>query len=54
MEDMCNLNHLHEPAILENLQVRFEKSMPYTYTGSICIAVNPYKWLPGLYDKVGF
>ncbi|RLN56465.1 hypothetical protein BBJ28_00022450, partial [Nothophytophthora sp. Chile5] len=49
-DDMCTLNHLHEPAVLKNLQLRFAKRMPYTYTGAICIAVNPYQWLD-LYGK---
>ncbi|KAI9912741.1 hypothetical protein PsorP6_005621 [Peronosclerospora sorghi] len=44
-DDMCTLNHLHEPAVLKNLELRFAKKMPYTYTGAICIAVNPYQWL---------
>eukprot|EP00644_Phytophthora_capsici_P004676 jgi/Phyca11/506416/fgenesh2_kg.PHYCAscaffold_19_\ len=48
--DMCTLNHLHEPAVLKNLELRFAKKMPYTYTGAICIAVNPYQWLD-LYGK---
>ncbi|CEG42077.1 myosin-like protein [Plasmopara halstedii] len=48
--DMCTLNHLHEPAVLKNLELRFSKKMPYTYTGAICIAVNPYQWLD-LYGK---
>lgn len=43
--DMCNLNYLHEPAILYNLRTRFLAVKPYTYTGDICIAVNPYQWL---------
>ncbi|OQR92158.1 myosin-like protein, partial [Achlya hypogyna] len=45
VEDMCTLNHLHEPAVLKNLQLRHAQNTPYTYTGQICIAVNPYKWL---------
>lgn len=51
VDDMCTLNHLHEPAVLKNLQLRFTRTMPYTYTGKICIAVNPYQWLD-LYGKV--
>jgi myosin-5 len=43
--DMCSLNYLHEPAILFNLRRRFFARLPYTYTGDICIAVNPYRWL---------
>ncbi|KAF1334078.1 Myosin-like protein, partial [Globisporangium splendens] len=45
MDDMSMLNHLHEPAVLRNLELRFAQKMPYTYTGQICIAVNPYQWL---------
>ncbi|KAJ0410277.1 hypothetical protein P43SY_002609 [Pythium insidiosum] len=45
VDDMCTLNHLHEPAVLKNLQIRYGNQMPYTYTGQICIAVNPYQWL---------
>ncbi|CCI45955.1 unnamed protein product [Albugo candida] len=43
--DMIDLNYLHEPAILYNLRKRFQCRLPYTYTGPICIAVNPYTWL---------
>jgi len=42
--DMTTLNYLHEPAILYNLRQRFLAALPYTYTGDICIAVNPYQW----------
>ena len=48
--DMCAaLNHLHEAAVLHNLRLRFFAAKPYTYTGDICIAVNPYRWLAELY-----
>jgi myosin V len=43
--DMTGLNYLHEPAILFNLRKRFFKSLPYTYTGEIVIAVNPYRYV---------
>jgi myosin heavy subunit len=49
--DMCDLDHLHEPAVMNNLRVRFQQSMPYTYTGQTCIAVNPFCWVEGLYDQ---
>lgn len=49
-EDMIELKHLHEGAILYNLRNRYFRRMPYTYTGRICIAVNPYQWLD-LYSK---
>lgn len=50
VEDMCLLSHLHEPAIAYNLRRRFQSSHPYTFTGNIVIAVNPYKWIPELYS----
>ena len=43
--DMTSLSYLHEAAILYNLRTRFLAAQPYTYTGDICIAVNPYQWL---------
>ncbi|KAG7391477.1 hypothetical protein PHYBOEH_006667 [Phytophthora boehmeriae] len=49
LDNMIELNHLHEAAILRNLKKRFRARMPYTYTGDICVAVNPYQWLDELY-----
>ncbi|CEG48932.1 myosin-like protein [Plasmopara halstedii] len=51
IEDMTALNYLHEAAILYNVKKRFLQKLPYTYTGEICIAVNPYQWLPELYTE---
>lgn len=51
IEDMTALNYLHEAAILYNVKKRFMQKLPYTYTGEICIAVNPYQWLPDLYAE---
>uniref|UniRef100_K3X5U3 Myosin motor domain-containing protein n=1 Tax=Globisporangium ultimum (strain ATCC 200006 / CBS 805.95 / DAOM BR144) TaxID=431595 RepID=K3X5U3_GLOUD len=50
-DDMIELNHLHEAAILYNLKKRFHARLPYTYTGDICLAVNPYQWIEELYSK---
>ena len=52
VNDMCELNYLHEPSILDNLHRRFQVDMPYTYTGNICIAINPYQWLPLYTDSL--
>ncbi|TDH69876.1 hypothetical protein CCR75_002096 [Bremia lactucae] len=49
-DDMILIDHLHEASILYNLRKRFFRQLPYTYTGRICIAVNPYQWL-NLYSK---
>ena len=49
VDDLTQLVHLHEPAILSGLQDRFQRNVIYTYTGSILLAVNPYRRLE-LYD----
>eukprot|EP00300_Choanocystis_sp_HF-7_P006896 c14969_g1_i1.p1 GENE.c14969_g1_i1~~c14969_g1_i1.p1 ORF type:complete len:1153 (+),score=337.29 c14969_g1_i1:19-3477(+) len=46
VDDMTSLNYLHEASIQHNIRQRFIAAKPYTYTGKICIAVNPYRWLP--------
>ncbi|RDY08630.1 Myosin-7, partial [Mucuna pruriens] len=48
VEDMTRLAYLHEPGVLQNLQIRYSNNEIYTYTGNILIAVNPFKRLPHL------
>ncbi|KAJ3028810.1 UNVERIFIED_CONTAM: cytochrome c oxidase subunit 1 [Siphonaria sp. JEL0065] len=43
VEDMTCLPELSEPSILDNIKKRFQDGLIYTYTGSILVAVNPYK-----------
>jgi len=43
VEDMVDLPYLHEAAILYNLKQRHKNGIPYTRTGDIVIAVNPYQ-----------
>ena len=50
VEDMTKLSYLHEPGVLANLRGRFQLDEIYTFTGSILIAVNPFRRLPHLYD----
>lgn len=49
--DMAKLDHLHEASLLHNLVRRHAAALPYTATGPIVLAVNPYRWLDGLYGE---
>nr|XP_033770854.1 unconventional myosin-XV [Geotrypetes seraphini] len=42
VEDMTQLEDLQEEAILNNLKIRFDREIIYTYIGSILVSVNPY------------
>jgi myosin-5 len=45
--DLTSLSYLHEPAVLQSLQIRYRHSMEiYTYCGIVLVAVNPYQSLP--------
>lgn len=49
-DDLTTLSHLHEAAVLDSLNIRFETDCIYTFTGPILIAVNPFKTIRGMYD----
>lgn len=50
-DDMADLTNLHEAAILYNLKARHAQSLPYTRVGDILVAVNPFRWIDGLYAR---
>eukprot|EP01137_Pigoraptor_chileana_P030971 Opistho-2@18160 len=45
-EDMTQLGDYDEGSLLNNIKIRFEKDVIYTYTGSILVAINPFKPVP--------
>jgi hypothetical protein len=48
--DLIKLKNVNRATILLTLKERFQRDEIYTSIGSILIAVNPFKWIPGLYD----
>ena len=49
--DLITLTHLHEPAVVHCLQVRYEQDIIYTATGPVLLALNPFKTCRGLYSE---
>jgi myosin-5 len=52
VDDLIELTHLHEPAILHALRLRYDADIIYTATGPILIAVNPFKSMPLYSDEM--
>ena len=50
VHDLIGLTHLHEPAILHALRLRYDSDIIYTSTGPILIAINPFQRMGGLYS----
>ena len=48
--DLCQLTHLHEPAVICCLKQRYSDDQIYTSTGPILLALNPFKRCKGLYS----
>lgn len=49
--DHCQLMYLSQPTLLENTRVRYMADKIYTLVGSILVAVNPFRMIPGIYGK---
>lgn len=50
-DNLTNLEQLNEEILLLELNVRYNKGVIYTYVGDILCAINPYKKIPGIYNK---
>eukprot|EP00584_Thalassiosira_punctigera_P000378 CAMPEP_0172539274 /NCGR_PEP_ID=MMETSP1067-20121228/10496_1 /TAXON_ID=265564 ORGANISM="Thalassiosira punctigera, Strain Tpunct2005C2" /NCGR_SAMPLE_ID=MMETSP1067 /ASSEMBLY_ACC=CAM_ASM_000444 /LENGTH=2104 /DNA_ID=CAMNT_0013324925 /DNA_START=492 /DNA_END=6806 /DNA_ORIENTATION=- len=50
VHDLIGLTHLHEPAILHALRLRYDADIIYTSTGPILIAINPFQRMDHLYS----
>jgi myosin-5 len=50
-DDLITLTHLHEPAVVECLQLRYSEDIIYTATGPVLLALNPFQTLRGLYGE---
>mmetsp|Transcript_3892 Transcript_3892/g.8719 ORF Transcript_3892/g.8719 Transcript_3892/m.8719 type:complete len:2464 (-) Transcript_3892:122-7513(-) len=51
VDDLIGLTHLHEPAILHALRLRYDADIIYTSTGPILLAINPFKGMQGVYGR---
>ena len=49
-DDLIELTHLHEPAVVHCLRTRYDVGEVYTSTGPILLACNPFRTVAGLYS----
>ena len=50
-DDLIQLTHLHEPAVVHCLRERYADGLVYTHTGPILLACNPFRRYEGLYSE---
>ncbi|KAH0538611.1 hypothetical protein FGG08_004812 [Glutinoglossum americanum] len=48
-DDLTNLSHLNEPAVLHAIKLRYSQKEIYTYSGIVLIATNPFARVESLY-----
>lgn len=48
-DDLTNLSHLNEPAVLQAIRLRYLQKEIYTYSGIVLIATNPFARVDSLY-----
>jgi len=49
-DDLTNLSHLNEPAVLQAIRLRYDQKEIYTYSGIVLIATNPFARVDSLYE----
>ncbi|KAJ1429887.1 P-loop containing nucleoside triphosphate hydrolase protein [Ochromonadaceae sp. CCMP2298] len=49
--DLIKLAAVHRPGILHTLRSRFQADEIYTSIGPILVAMNPFKWIQGIYGE---
>lgn len=49
LDDLCEMNNLHEGPLLDMLRKRVHADKIYTNTGNVLISINPYQTITGLY-----
>ena len=50
LNDIADIDNLHEAPLLDLLRRRYNSDRIYTNTGNILISVNPYKSIEGMYE----
>lgn len=49
--DLIKLVYVNRPGILHTLRSRFMQDRIYTSIGPILVALNPFKWITGVYEE---
>ena len=49
--DLIKLREVSHDQIVKTLKYRFQKDQIYTHVGPILVALNPFKWIKGLYSE---
>jgi myosin heavy subunit len=49
--DLVRLSDVHRPGILFTLRQRYAEDQIYSSIGPILIALNPFKWIKGIYEE---
>ena len=52
LQDMVLIDKMDEKCIINNLKIRFQQGVVYTYIGSVVISINPYAQLPIYTDQI--